>query len=104
MTMRKKINYTGDKRFRVNHPKYGEIVVAAPDDASAVYAAGYAWKVDPTRIDFLRLLHSGKGQVSDEKQKRAASTAMLTTPSELSADDQSANDHSIAQRQQFSKG
>ena len=102
--MRKKINYTGDKRFRVNHPQYGEIVVAAPDDASAVYAAGYAWKVDPTRIDFYAYCTVAKAKSATRNKKRAASTAMLTTPSELSADDQSANDHSIAQRQHFSKG
>lgn len=102
--MKRRIGYTGKKRFHVAHPKYGTITVSAPDEASAKYAAGYAWETDPTRIEFYAYCEVSKARPLPGNKKGAASAATLATPSELSADDQSTDNVSIAQMSDFSKG
>lgn len=102
--MKKKIDYTGDKRFRVYHSQHGNTVVSAPDEASAIFAAGYEWGVDPTRIDFYAYCAVSKAPSASGHKKRAASAATLTTHSELSAAEAAKNNNSIARDSKFRKG
>ena len=102
--MKKKIDYEGDKRFRVYHPDHGTITVAAPDEASAIFAAGYAWETDPTRYAFYTECTVNRAKSTSGNKKRAASAATLTTHSELSAAEAAKNNNSIARKPEFSKG
>lgn len=80
--MKRKIDYSGDKRYTVEHPRHGRVTVAAPDEASAIYAAGYAWGVDPTRIAF----YSNCTAYRDKRAEKRAARAANGRLSELSAD------------------
>lgn len=46
-------NYSGKKRFTVQHPKHRKIItVMAPSFDAAIVAAATYWKTDWTRISF----------------------------------------------------
>lgn len=44
--------YRGGKRWTVEHPKYGRVRVAAPDDVTALVAAARLWRTKWTALDF----------------------------------------------------
>ncbi len=44
--------YTGPRRFTVSFPKRKALLVAAPDEASAIAAAGQHWKQRWQRYEF----------------------------------------------------
>lgn len=44
--------YTGKQRFRASHPSFRPLIVAAPDEASAIVAYAGALEVPWTRLDF----------------------------------------------------
>ena len=44
-------NYRGKKRFEVTHPEYRTVIVAAPDDTTAIIAAAGVWRVKWTKLE-----------------------------------------------------
>lgn len=102
--MKKKIDYTGTKRFKVLHPEYGSVTVAAPDEESAIFAAGYKWGVDPTRIAFYAYCTVSKARPAPQNKKRAASAATPTTQASNQPIGTPANEESISLNDVKSKG
>lgn len=45
-------DYRGKRQFDVSHPKYGTVLVTAPDGDAAMVAAAKAWGTNWTRLEF----------------------------------------------------
>lgn len=102
--MNRNIGYMGSRRFNVSHPSHGSVTVSAPDEASAVYAAGYAWRTDPSRIDFYANCEVSGARARRGAKKEPQAQQTPAAQCELSADDQSTDDLILAQLYDFSKG
>lgn len=50
--MTKYDRYRGDKRWKVEHPEHGSVIVAAPNKDAAIFAAAQAWKCKWTDCSF----------------------------------------------------